>query len=122
MSGVVAGGGVRRGRGPGRSTTWSPQTACSSPWSTFAPGFPTPRSRAIRCRPLHGLPGHREIRPLLAARGFAVPDRPGVRLRTLADVFAHAEAEGDPAADRRSRDPGPPTQDQPARTAGLRLR
>jgi hypothetical protein len=35
-----------------------------------------------------------EIRPLLAARGFAVPDRRGVRLRTLADVFAYAEAEG----------------------------
>ncbi|MBO3682654.1 transposase family protein [Streptomyces sp. NEAU-YJ-81] len=35
-----------------------------------------------------------EIRPLLAVRGFAVPDRPGVRLRTLADVFAYAEAEG----------------------------
>jgi DDE superfamily endonuclease/Helix-turn-helix of DDE superfamily endonuclease len=35
-----------------------------------------------------------EIRPLLAARGFAVPDRPGLRLRTLADVFAYAEAEG----------------------------
>ena len=35
-----------------------------------------------------------EIRPLLAARGFAVPDRPGVRLKTLADVFAYAEAEG----------------------------
>src|SRR5258708_2114362 len=35
-----------------------------------------------------------EVRPLLAARGFAVPDRPGVRLRTLADVFAYAEAEG----------------------------
>ncbi|MFB6961603.1 transposase family protein [Streptomyces sp. NPDC056309] len=35
-----------------------------------------------------------EIRPLLAARGFAVPDRPGVRLRTLAVVFAYAEAEG----------------------------
>ncbi|MGW6399515.1 transposase family protein [Streptomyces sp. NPDC055134] len=34
-----------------------------------------------------------EIRPLLADRGFAVPDRPGLRLRTLADVFAHAEAE-----------------------------
>ncbi len=34
-----------------------------------------------------------EIRPLLAERGSAVPDRPGVRLRTLADVFAHAEAE-----------------------------
>ncbi|WP_234335343.1 MULTISPECIES: transposase family protein [Streptomyces] len=35
-----------------------------------------------------------EIRPLLAARGFAVPDRPGLRLRTLADVFAYAGAEG----------------------------
>lgn len=35
-----------------------------------------------------------EIRPLLATRGFAVPDRPGVRLRTLADVFGYAAAEG----------------------------
>lgn len=35
-----------------------------------------------------------EVRGLLAARGFAVPDRPGVRLRTLADVFAYAQAEG----------------------------
>ncbi|MFI5972746.1 transposase family protein [Streptomyces sp. NPDC051452] len=35
-----------------------------------------------------------EIRPLPAARGFAVPDRPGLRLHTLADVFAHAAAEG----------------------------
>ncbi|WP_199812522.1 transposase family protein [Streptomyces sp. NRRL S-337] len=35
-----------------------------------------------------------EIRPLLADRGFAVPDRPGLRLRTLADVFAYAAAEG----------------------------
>jgi hypothetical protein len=35
-----------------------------------------------------------EIRGLLAARGFAVPDRPGLRLRTLEDVFAYAEAEG----------------------------
>ncbi|MFB7916059.1 transposase family protein [Streptomyces sp. NPDC056061] len=34
-----------------------------------------------------------EIRPLLADRGFAVPDRPGLRLRTLGDVFAYAEAE-----------------------------
>ncbi len=32
----------------------------------------------------------REIRPLLAACGFAVPHRPGLRLRTLADVFAYA--------------------------------
>ncbi|MFJ6382654.1 transposase family protein [Kitasatospora sp. NPDC092039] len=35
-----------------------------------------------------------EVRGLLAARGFAAPDRPGVRLRTLADVFAYAQAEG----------------------------
>jgi DDE superfamily endonuclease/Helix-turn-helix of DDE superfamily endonuclease len=35
-----------------------------------------------------------EIRPLLAARGFAVPGPSGVRLRTLADVFAYAAAEG----------------------------
>ncbi len=35
-----------------------------------------------------------EVRPLLAARGFAVPDRPGVRLKTLADVLASAGAEG----------------------------
>ena len=34
-----------------------------------------------------------EIRPLLAERGFAVPQRPGLRLRTLADVFAYARAE-----------------------------
>jgi hypothetical protein len=34
-----------------------------------------------------------EIRPPLAERGFAVPQRPGLRLRTLADVFAYAEAE-----------------------------
>jgi hypothetical protein len=35
-----------------------------------------------------------EVRPLLAQRGFAVPDRPGLRLKTLADVFADAAAEG----------------------------
>lgn len=34
-----------------------------------------------------------EIRPLLAERGFAVPNQPGLRLRTLEDVFAYAEAE-----------------------------
>jgi hypothetical protein len=36
----------------------------------------------------------RQIRPLLAARGFAVPHRPGIRVRTLEDVFAYAAAEG----------------------------
>jgi len=35
-----------------------------------------------------------EVRPLLAARGFAMPGLPGVRLRTLADVFAYAAAHG----------------------------
>jgi hypothetical protein len=35
-----------------------------------------------------------EIRPLLAARGFAVPGEPGLRLRTLADVFAYAASHG----------------------------
>ena len=47
--------------------------------------------------PRRDLPGRSstigEIRPLLAERGFAVPQRPGLRLRTLADVFACAEAE-----------------------------
>jgi hypothetical protein len=36
----------------------------------------------------------REIRPLLAARGFAVPGHDGLRLHTLADVFAYASAAG----------------------------
>ncbi|WP_411093670.1 helix-turn-helix domain-containing protein, partial [Streptomyces sp. 049-1] len=35
-----------------------------------------------------------EVRRLLARRGFAVPDRSGVRLRTLEDVFAYAQSEG----------------------------
>jgi hypothetical protein len=35
-----------------------------------------------------------EIRPLLAARGFAVPASPGIRLKTLADVFAYAASRG----------------------------
>ena len=35
-----------------------------------------------------------EVRPLLAARGFAVPGERGLRLRTLADVFAYAAYQG----------------------------
>jgi DDE superfamily endonuclease len=35
-----------------------------------------------------------EIRPLLAGRGFAVPGEPGLRLRTLTDVFAYAASQG----------------------------
>ncbi|MGA5643592.1 hypothetical protein ACPCTN_33285 [Streptomyces cinereoruber] len=58
----------------------------------------------LRTRLLHATPygiarsavsrAIREIRPLPAMRGFAVPDHSGVRPRTLADVFAHAEAAG----------------------------
>ena len=44
--------------------------------------------RATITRAIH------EIRPLLAKRGFAVPGMPGVRLWTLADVVAYAQAEG----------------------------
>ncbi|WP_373297179.1 helix-turn-helix domain-containing protein [Streptomyces brasiliensis] len=36
----------------------------------------------------------REVRPLLAARGFAIPDRPGLRIRSLEDLFAYADAGG----------------------------
>ncbi|MCK8434952.1 IS5/IS1182 family transposase [Streptomyces sp. D2-8] len=36
----------------------------------------------------------REVRPVLAAHGFAVPDRPGLRVRTLEGLFAYAHAEG----------------------------
>lgn len=60
-----------------------------------------------------------EIRPLLTRRGFAVPARPGVRLRTLADVFAAAE--GVVSAGRRHRGAGPATQGQPARPTGVRV-
>jgi hypothetical protein len=35
-----------------------------------------------------------QIRPLLAARGFAVPGQPTLRLPTLADVVAYAAANG----------------------------
>jgi hypothetical protein len=42
-----------------------------------------------------------EIRPLLAERGFAVPQRPGLRLRTLADVFAYAELPTNPSPSGR---------------------
>ncbi|WP_218162357.1 transposase family protein [Streptomyces sp. Ag109_O5-10] len=35
-----------------------------------------------------------EVRTLLAEGGCAVPDSPGLRLRTLPDVFAYAQAEG----------------------------
>ncbi|MFF7925520.1 hypothetical protein ACFZDP_30935 [Streptomyces mirabilis] len=52
----------------------------------------------------------REVHRLSADRGFAVPDRPGIRLWTLEDVFACARGRGRHLADRREGDPGlPPT-------------
>jgi Helix-turn-helix of DDE superfamily endonuclease len=55
-----------------------------------------------------------EIRPLLAARGFAVPGEPGLRLRTLADVFAYAPPKvctcASTAPRCRSAGPGPTAQ------------
>ncbi|MFE7243056.1 transposase family protein [Streptomyces sp. NPDC057580] len=39
-------------------------------------------------------PGVHEIRPLLAARGFAVPGEAGLRLHPQADVFVYTTGEG----------------------------
>ncbi|MGW3088548.1 transposase family protein [Streptomyces sp. NPDC001108] len=63
-----------------------------------------------------------EIRPLLAERGFAVPDRPGVRLRALADVFSYAEAEDVTLRIDGMETPGPPPPGRPAWPPRLRLR
>ncbi|MFF4829978.1 transposase family protein [Streptomyces sp. NPDC001312] len=55
-----------------------------------------------------------EIRPLLAARGFAVPGEAGLRLHTLADVFAYATAKG-VATPGRHRGTGPASEGGPPR-------
>ena len=47
----------------------------------------------------------RQIRPLLAARGCAVPDRPGIRLRTL-ETSAHLAAVPGPVTPVRAREIG----------------
>lgn len=67
----------------------------SPPWLSCASSSRMPRwrpstawTRSTITRAVH------EIRPLLARRGFAVPGKPELRLRTLADVFAYAGAEG----------------------------
>ncbi len=61
-----------------------------------------------------------EVRPLLAQRGFAVPGQPGLRLRTLADVVAYANACGWSCA-WTHRDPDPPPPRPPTRPAGVRV-
>lgn len=55
------------------------------PYAVLAEPFPVDRSTVSGAT--------RQASPLLAARGFAVPDRAGLRLKTLEDVFAYAEAE-----------------------------
>ena len=63
------------------------------------------------------------IRALRARRGFAAPDRPRLRLRlrTLADVFAYAAAEGFELRIDGHGDPGAPPQGTPARISCVRL-
>src|SRR6266511_1317296 len=56
------------------------------PHQVLAVMFGVDRSTVTRA--VHG------VRPLLAQRGFAVPDRPCIRLKAVADVFAYAAAEG----------------------------
>jgi hypothetical protein len=80
-------------RPPALTTSWCSPTGSSPPWSCFqllhaalAVFYGVDRSTMTRAV--------QEIRPLLAARGFAVPGHPGLRLHTLADVFAYAAAEG----------------------------
>ncbi len=59
-----------------------------------------------------------EVRPLPAARGFAVTGHPDLRLRTPADVFAYAAAEGDEARiDGTEAQVRRPRADKPGRRA-----
>jgi hypothetical protein len=89
--GVARAGGRK---GPGASRSWSFSTGCwlqlvhlrhQLPHTVLAELFAVDRSTVSEAI--------RQVRPLLAARGFAVPDRAGLRLKTLEDVFAYAEAE-----------------------------
>ena len=109
---------AQAGRRAARTTTCRSPTASSPPSFTWVPA--PPRGLAV----LYGVDRSTitravgEIRPLLAARGFAVPGEAGVRLRTLADVFAYAAARGGhDAAGRRGRRAGPPQGQSPARGA-----
>jgi hypothetical protein len=60
----------------------------------LAPQWEAARESALRERRGGARRRAREVRLLLAARGFAVPDCPGLRIRTLEDLFAYAAAEG----------------------------
>lgn len=85
-------------KGAGRSRAKA-RTGLHGPGSGH-PGPPAVPAPSLAFAELYGLERSTitraigEIRPLLARRGYAAPDRPGIRLRTLADVFAYAQAEG----------------------------
>lgn len=92
MSGEA--GSASSSRSQGRSTTWSSSIGYwSPPWSTCVTRSRTPLSRSCTASSGPPSPGRSGSSALLAERGFAVPDRTEVRLRTLADVFAYADAE-----------------------------
>ncbi|WP_394365743.1 transposase family protein [Streptomyces sasae] len=78
--------------GPGSSSAWSSSTGSWPRWCTCGWGWRTPLWYGVDRSTVSA--AVREVRLLLAARFFAVPDRPGLRLRTLEDVFAYAGAEG----------------------------
>ncbi|GGJ42063.1 hypothetical protein GCM10010121_061450 [Streptomyces brasiliensis] len=78
---------------PGPSSGWSSSTGswprwCTCAWACRTQPWP---SCTGWTSPVRGDPRSRRQ---LTARGFAVPDRPGPRLRTLEDLFAYADAEG----------------------------
>lgn len=63
-------------------------------WCTCGPGSPArPMGVVYEVSSSTIGPAIGKIRPLLAERSFAVPDHPGLRLRTLEDAFAYAEDE-----------------------------
>jgi hypothetical protein len=112
----------KRAEGAGPKHRWYSSTGCWSRWLSCVMTCPMPRwphcsgwtaprsagrlGRSGRCWP----------------RGFAVPDRPGIRLRTLGDVFAYAEAEGVELRIDRYRGAGAPPGLGQAGPQGVRLR
>jgi len=93
MPGAAGHGCVRLGAGPKHELVFTDRVIAT----LVIVGFQLPHAavavfygvdRSTITRAVH------EVRPLLAARGFAVPGGRELRLRTLADVFAYAAAQG----------------------------
>ncbi|MGW7825159.1 transposase family protein [Streptomyces puniciscabiei] len=80
------GGGRRRAAGAGRKQKLVFTDRHQLPHAALAELYEVDRSTISAAI--------REVRPLLAGRGFAVPGGTGVRLRAVEDVFAYAAAEG----------------------------